>query len=211
MAKASALRTSVRRTSVHPPELLSVQQAWSKMGQISWQGQMRAAPTLDLVTALRLAQAQAPMLWPTPTAAIGWATAAGMEAPGVAAAMVVAVVTVRVATPTTAAEETVEAEEARLVEVVAREAVRILDEAAGAVAVHQQQGRWLCISSSVITALTDLVSCCAPAALFTEAGKGRVAMRATSFKPRVTYARRTEASCLVSAAASAAAIAAVRA
>ena len=39
-------------------------------------------------------------------------------------------------TPTTAAEGTaaVEAEEARLVEVVAREAVRILDEVAGAVA-----------------------------------------------------------------------------
>ena len=120
MAKASALRTSVRRTSVHPPELLSVQQAWSKMGQISWQGQMRAAPTLDLVT--------------TPTAAIGWTTAAGMAAPGVAAAMVVAVVTVGVATPTTAAVETVEAEEARLVEAVAREPVRLSDEVAGAVA-----------------------------------------------------------------------------
>ena len=47
--------------------------------------------------------------------------------------MVVAVVTVGVATPTTAAEEKVEAEEARLVEVVAREPVRLLDEAAGAV------------------------------------------------------------------------------
>ena len=47
--------------------------------------------------------------------------------------MVVAVITVGVATPTTAAEETVEAEEARLVEVVAREPVRRLDEAAGAV------------------------------------------------------------------------------
>ena len=56
-----------------------------------------------------------------------------MAAPGVAAAMVVAVVTVGVETLTTAAEETVEAEEARLVEVVAREAVRIVDEAAGAV------------------------------------------------------------------------------
>ena len=48
--------------------------------------------------------------------------------------MVVAVVSVGVEAPTTAAEETVEAEEARLVEVVAREAVRSLDEAAGAVA-----------------------------------------------------------------------------
>ena len=58
----------------------------------------------------------------------------GMETPGVAAAVVMAVVTVGVATPTTAAEETIEVEEARLAEVVAREAVRILDEAAGAVA-----------------------------------------------------------------------------
>ena len=48
--------------------------------------------------------------------------------------MVVAVVTVGVATPTTAAEETVEAEEARLVEAVAREPVRRSDEVAGAVA-----------------------------------------------------------------------------
>ena len=57
-----------------------------------------------------------------------------MAAPGVTAAVVVAVVTVGVATPTTAAEEKVEAEEACLVEVVAREPVRLLDEAAGAVA-----------------------------------------------------------------------------
>ena len=50
--------------------------------------------------------------------------------------MVVAVVTVGVATPTTAVEGTAaaEAEEARLVEVVARDAVRSLDEVAGAVA-----------------------------------------------------------------------------
>ena len=61
-------------------------------------------------------------------------TAAGMAAPGVAAAMVVTVVTVGVATPTTAAEEIGEAEEARLVEVVAREPVRRLDEVAGEVA-----------------------------------------------------------------------------
>ena len=44
------------------------------------------------------------------------------------------------------------------------------------------------ISISVMAALTDLVSCCAPAALFTAGGKGRVAMRATSFRSRVTYA-----------------------
>ena len=103
-----------------PPELLSVRQAWSKIGHSVWHGQLRAAPTLDLVT--------------TPTAAIGWTTAAGMTAPGVTAAMVVTVVTVGVATPTTAAEETVEAEEARLVEAVGREPVRLSDEVAGAVA-----------------------------------------------------------------------------
>ena len=57
-----------------------------------------------------------------------------MEDPGVAAVMVVALVTVEVATRTTAAEETVEAEEARLVEAVAREPVRPSDEVAGAVA-----------------------------------------------------------------------------
>ena len=74
------------------------------------------------------------MLRATPTATIGWTTDVGVVNTGVAASMLVAVVTVGVATPTTAAEETVEAEEARLVEVVAREAVRILDEAAGAVA-----------------------------------------------------------------------------
>ena len=103
-----------------PPELLSVRQAWSKIGHSVWQGQLRAAPTLDLVT--------------TPTAAVRRTTAAGMAAPGVTAAMVVTVVTVGVATPTTAAEETVEAEEARLVEAVAREPVRLSDEVAGAVA-----------------------------------------------------------------------------
>ena len=68
------------------------------------------------------------------TAAMRRTTAAGMAAPGVAATMVVAVVTVGVATPTTPMEEKVEAEEARLVEVVAREPVRLLEEAAGAVA-----------------------------------------------------------------------------
>ena len=60
------------------------------------------------------------------TAAMKGTTAAGMAAPGVTAAMVLAVVTVGVATPTTAAEETVEA--------VAREPVRLSDEAAGTVA-----------------------------------------------------------------------------
>ena len=70
------------------------------------------------------------------TAVIRGATAVGMTAPGMAAAMVVAVVTVGVATPTTTAEEpaAAEAEEARLVEGITREAVRGLDEVVGEVA-----------------------------------------------------------------------------
>ena len=68
VAKASALLTSVGRTSSHPPELLPVRQAWSNMDHSSWLSQQKAAPTLDLVTALRMAhdEAQAPVLWPTP-------------------------------------------------------------------------------------------------------------------------------------------------
>ena len=67
VSKASALLTSVRRTSLHPPEYLSVRQVWSTMDNSSWQGQLRAAPTLDLVAALRLAhnEAQDTVLWPT--------------------------------------------------------------------------------------------------------------------------------------------------
>ena len=59
VGKASALLTSVRRTSLHPPKLLTVRQAWSIMDNSSWQGQLRATPTLDLVTALRLAHDEA--------------------------------------------------------------------------------------------------------------------------------------------------------
>ena len=59
VAKASALPTSVRRTSLYPSELLSVRQAWSKMDNSSWQGQLRAAPTLDFVPALRTAHDEA--------------------------------------------------------------------------------------------------------------------------------------------------------
>ena len=68
VAKASALLTSVRRTSFYSPEPLSVRQAWSNMDHSSWLSQQKAAPTLDLVTALRMAhdEAQAPVLWPTP-------------------------------------------------------------------------------------------------------------------------------------------------
>ena len=49
-----------------------------------------------------------------------------------------------------------------------------------------------------MAALTDRVSCCAPSALFRDEGKGRAEMRAKYFWPIVTYARRTEASCLAS-------------
>ena len=59
VAKASVLLASVRRTSLHPPELLSVRQAWSTMDNSSWQGQLRAAPTLDLVASLRMAPNEA--------------------------------------------------------------------------------------------------------------------------------------------------------
>ena len=120
--KASALLTSVRRSSFQSPELLSVRQAWSDMDNSSWQGQQEAGPTLALVTALRRAHdaTETPVLWPTPQealeelrrtksgvtiAAVRGTTAAGMAAPGVTAAMVVAVVTVGVATPTTAARK----------------------------------------------------------------------------------------------------------
>ena len=59
VAKASALLTSVRITSFSPPELQSIRPAWSEMGHSSWQGQLRAAPTPDLVTALRVAHDEA--------------------------------------------------------------------------------------------------------------------------------------------------------
>ena len=72
------------------------------MDHSSWPGQLRAAPTLDLVTALRLAhnEAQATMSRPTPTAAIGWTSTVGV----VAMVEVAVVATVGVPTPTTAAE-----------------------------------------------------------------------------------------------------------
>ena len=64
VGKASALLTSVRRTSFHSPELLSVRQAWSDMDHGSWLGQQEAAPTLALVAALRRAhdEVEAPVL-----------------------------------------------------------------------------------------------------------------------------------------------------
>ena len=62
VGKASDVLTSVKRTSLHTPELLSVRQAWSTMTNSSWQGQLRAAPTLDLVAALRMAHVEAPSI-----------------------------------------------------------------------------------------------------------------------------------------------------
>ena len=59
VANASALLTSVRKASLHAPELLSVRQEWSIMDNSFWQGQLRAAPALDLVTALRLGGGEA--------------------------------------------------------------------------------------------------------------------------------------------------------
>ena len=49
------------------------------------------------------------------------------------------------------------------------------------------QRSWLRMRISDMAALTDRVSCCAPAALCTDAGKGRVEMRATSFRPSVAF------------------------
>ena len=65
--KASSLLTSVRRSSGHSAELLSVRQAWSDMDHSSWRGQQKAGPTLALVTAFRRAhdEAEAPVMWPT--------------------------------------------------------------------------------------------------------------------------------------------------
>ena len=130
--------TSVRRLPFHSPELLSVRQAWSDMDHSSWRGQQEAGPTLALVTALRRAHdaTETPVLWPTPQEAReelrrtkrrrgdsrgargyrrGDGGSGGDGGHGGGS------VTVGVATPTTAAEETMEAIEARLVEVVARE------------------------------------------------------------------------------------------
>ena len=70
--QASALLTSVRRSSFQSPELLSVRQAWSGMDHSSWRGQQKAGPTLALVTALRRAHdaTETPVLWPTPQEAL---------------------------------------------------------------------------------------------------------------------------------------------
>ena len=59
--------------------------------------------------------------------------------------------------------------------------------------------------------LTDRVSCCAPSALFRDAGKDRAGIRAKSFRLIVTYVQRTEVTCFASAAASVVAIAVVQA
>ena len=59
---------SVRKVSMHGADDLSVERAWSAMDNSSYQGQERAAPTLALVNALRLAhdEIEDPVLWPTP-------------------------------------------------------------------------------------------------------------------------------------------------
>ena len=53
---------------MHGADDLSVERAWSAMDNSSYQGQERAAPTLALVNALRLAhdEIEDPVLWPTP-------------------------------------------------------------------------------------------------------------------------------------------------
>ena len=70
--QASALLTSVRRSSFQSPELLSVRLAWSDMDHSSWRGQQKAGPTLSRVTALRRAHdaTETPVLWPTPQTAL---------------------------------------------------------------------------------------------------------------------------------------------
>ena len=62
--KASAFLTSVRRSTGHSAELLSVRQARSDMDHSSWRGQQKAGPNLALVTALRRAhdEVEAPVL-----------------------------------------------------------------------------------------------------------------------------------------------------
>ena len=67
VVKASALLASVRQTSLHMPELLSVGRAWSTMDDSYCKGQLRAAPTLDLVITVRLAHDDAldTVVWPT--------------------------------------------------------------------------------------------------------------------------------------------------
>ena len=64
MESAAQLLTSIRQTSFESPELLSVRQAWSAIDHSSWRGQLKAAPTLALVTALRRAHdaAEVPVL-----------------------------------------------------------------------------------------------------------------------------------------------------
>ena len=66
--KASALQASVRKASLHGADLLSVERTWSTMDNSTYLGQKRAAPTLTLVKALRMAHDEAhdPVLWPIP-------------------------------------------------------------------------------------------------------------------------------------------------
>ena len=63
----SALLTSTGRALLHA-DALSVEAAWARMDCTFYAGQTRAAPTLALVMALRMAHdaADGPVIWPTP-------------------------------------------------------------------------------------------------------------------------------------------------
>ena len=69
---ASALLTSEGQAFLYA-EALSVEAAWARMDFTSYAGQKRAAPTLALVKALRMAHDEAhdPDLWPTPEEELG--------------------------------------------------------------------------------------------------------------------------------------------
>ena len=139
VAKASALLVSVRKASLQPTELLSVERACSEMDHATYQGQKRAAQTLALVKALRMAHGEArdPVLWPTPEEEQEERRRAKRS---VATATTVAMTTtVGVAAPTFSAvgvTTVAEAEEARLGLVVALDAAKGVAsaEATGAVA-----------------------------------------------------------------------------
>ena len=143
VATATALLTSERRSSFKA-EGLSVGAVWARRDNSSAFGQMRRAPTLALVKALRLAHDDAPdpVLWPTPkealkkgappnsgvvAAAIGGTATVEVVTPGVEAARVGETgKMVGVVATTTAAgvARVVEAREERRVLVVAHSAAK---------------------------------------------------------------------------------------
>ena len=69
---ASALLTSEKPTSRHA-KAFSVEAVWTHMDRISYTGQRRAAPPLELVKALRMVHDEAPDLvfWLNPGGRIG--------------------------------------------------------------------------------------------------------------------------------------------